>query len=142
MGNDSTEFLAAMADLPKNMRTLHVSGRHTRGDIMGNLLRAGFKSRAVVVYDQATLEFSKAATKLLQVEQDVIAPLFSPRTARQFREKLPPETKARLNIIGLSEAVTDVLDGIPMKRLVACTLPTVSEMHKEIGINAHEFGTT
>ncbi|NNE87548.1 MAG: uroporphyrinogen-III synthase [Silicimonas sp.] len=61
---------------------LHIRGTHARGDIALRLRKAGIEVDEAVVYDQVSQPLNKAALALLQGEGLVIAPVFSPRSAK------------------------------------------------------------
>ena len=85
---------------------IHLRGRHARGDISAKLTAQGIQTDDCILYDQCALALSDAARTALRTSH-VIAPLFSPRTARLFRDSAP---KGDIVIAALSQAVADELD--------------------------------
>ncbi|MDV7141074.1 uroporphyrinogen-III synthase [Tropicimonas sp. TH_r6] len=82
---------------------VHVAGRHRRGDIVGRLCAAGHDARVVEVYDQAARPLSGPASRLLQSDETIVAPLFSPRSARLLAQEAG-ERRAVVHAICISEA--------------------------------------
>ena len=60
----------------------HLHGRALRGDLVGWLRDAGLAATGHVVYDQRALPLTAEARAALASPRRVIAPLFSPRSAR------------------------------------------------------------
>ena len=61
---------------------LHIRGEHVTGDLTGQLRAAGVQADEVVLYRQVRQPLTPEAQKLLNGDDPVILPLFSPRTAR------------------------------------------------------------
>lgn len=98
---------------------LHVCGAQTRGDIAQVLTDQGYQTDVLVVYDQISQPLTAQAQALLAGERPVVVPLFSPRTAALFLDRLsvqPP--KARLICATLSDAVAEAL--MQDHRLILC----------------------
>ena len=93
------------ADAPSDP-VLHLGGRHQSGDLAGALTQSGLRAKRHVIYDQEERPFSAAAHALLNGDGDVVAPVFSPRTARIFRGAMPPQC-ARIHLVALSRAVAE-----------------------------------
>lgn len=80
---------------------LHAHGRHTRGDLAARARAAGLSVEEAEIYDQVSQPLSRAAREALQ-KGPVIAPVFSPRTARLLSAYPVAET---CTILALSPAV-------------------------------------
>ena len=65
-------------------RLLYLRGRDTRGDVAASLTAAGYPTVDLVIYEQVEQSLTPEARDLLAGTGPVIAPLFSPRTARLF----------------------------------------------------------
>lgn len=82
---------------------LYCRGVHSRGDLAARVRQAGVEIDEVVIYDQVALSPTKAARSLLAGTSPVVAPVFSPRTARLLSAIGP--ISADLTIIAMSQAV-------------------------------------
>lgn len=105
---------------------LHLRGAHSRGDVAGNLSRAGIETREQVVYDQKLQPLSEAALAALAGTAPVIVPLFSPRTARQFADQA--QVRAPLWIAALSENVAEEAKSLKYNTLETCSTPDAPAM--------------
>ena len=84
---------------------VHIAGRHRRGDLCRRLRAAGKDARTITAYEQRPLPLSGAARSLLQMEQDVVAPVFSPRSTLLLAGAA--ETRqARVHLVAISLAAT------------------------------------
>lgn len=86
---------------------VHLRGRHTRGEIAGKLTKAGIPVQDRVVYDQVLLPLSQDAIAAVGRAETVVAPIFSPRTARHFAGQI--QNAGKCHVIALSPAVADPL---------------------------------
>jgi uroporphyrinogen-III synthase len=85
---------------------LHLCGRHRRGQIAEHLTQAGLPTTEQPIYDQRLLPIAPDILVRLSGRR-VVAPLFSPRTARQFVEQVPD--RRHIHAIALSDAVAEPL---------------------------------
>lgn len=97
----SNELVRARPTAP----LVHVAGRHRRGDLAGTLLQSGLTARTAIAYDQVPEPLSVDAISLLQGTGDVVAPVFSPRTAHLLRQAAEGR-RARLHVVAISEAAS------------------------------------
>jgi uroporphyrinogen-III synthase len=89
---------------------LHLHGQDTRGDIAAKLTSAGIQTNARVIYRQLAQPLSATARTLLSRRSPVIAPVFSPRTARILsEERIRLDLPAPLWIAAFSQAVADAM---------------------------------
>ncbi|MDQ2090349.1 uroporphyrinogen-III synthase [Marimonas arenosa] len=105
---------------------LHVRGAHTRGDVAARLRDAGRAVQEAVVYDQIAQDLNVEARQLLESENPVIVPLFSPRTAAQFADS--HHGMAPLFVAAMSDAVRDALGVLPTVRVVVARRPDINAM--------------
>lgn len=121
-GEDAQTLIAALvADAPKTP-LLHLRGQHARGDVAVRLTEAGIATDEVIVYDQPLQPLSDEARAVLGDAQPVIVPLFSPRTAGQFRAETDRHGpwKSPLYLPCLSAAVRDALgEAVPGTPILA-----------------------
>jgi uroporphyrinogen-III synthase len=112
--------LAAAAWRPGAGALLHIRGRHAAGDLTGALAARGIPARAAELYDQVPRPLPAAAHALLASGVAVVAPMFSPRTARLFARETEGLDLAGLTVVGLSEAT---VAPIPAARRIVATAP-------------------
>ncbi|AVO37191.1 uroporphyrinogen-III synthase [Pukyongiella litopenaei] len=120
VGLDARELVAALTRSRPAAPLLHLRGVHASGDIAGDLTAAGLPTRAQAVYDQQLLAPTPEALGVLTGAVPVIAPLFSPRTARHFAT-LP--ATAPLHLLALSEAVAEPLRALEFRELLIAAQP-------------------
>jgi uroporphyrinogen-III synthase len=107
-GGDAAALVALMAEARPEGRLLHLHGAHTRGDVAERLVEAGLRAEACALYDQLSVPPGTALAGVLAHDGPIIAPLFSPRSARLFAEAVGPDAP-RLQPVALSAAVRDAL---------------------------------
>ncbi|MEY8839765.1 uroporphyrinogen-III synthase, partial [Cribrihabitans sp. XS_ASV171] len=119
---ESSEVLIAnlLRDRPATP-LLHLRGEYSRGRLAETLTRLGLSVREAIIYEQRLLPFSDEALAALAGKQPVLAPLFSPRTARQFADL--HRGQAPLWLAALSEAVAKPLESLPFERLKIAKRP-------------------
>ncbi|NSX55077.1 uroporphyrinogen-III synthase [Parasulfitobacter algicola] len=83
---------------------LHIRGEHSTGDLAQRLNQRGFQTYDVIAYRQIEILLSQDANAVLQRPGQVIAPLFSPRTADIFAP-YAKDAKASLDCVAISENV-------------------------------------
>ncbi|QFS84710.1 uroporphyrinogen-III synthase [Roseivivax sp. THAF40] len=99
---------------------LHLRGEHSRGAVAETLNSAGIETNSAVLYAQELVPLSKAARDALNGKLPVVAPFFSPRTARAFADHGP--FTAPLYLAAMSEAVA-----APLQPLGAMALETAAQ---------------
>ncbi|GAA4227769.1 uroporphyrinogen-III synthase [Sagittula marina] len=104
---------------------LHLSGRHTRGDVAGQLTAMGVETRRAVLYDQPPMPLTSEARAVLHGTVPVIVPVFSPRTAQLLTEERP---KAPLLVAAMSEAVAFNLASLHIVSLKVAARPDSGAM--------------
>lgn len=83
-------------------------GVHSRGDIVQSLTDRGIKAEEVILYDQVGQALSAAALQLLSGDAHVIAPVFSPRSAKLLSAYT---FTAPLSVLAISDATKDAWEG-------------------------------
>lgn len=129
-GRNAAELMANLLMTRPEGPLLHIHGRHTRGDIAQTLTSSGLVTREVVIYDQHLLALTDEAQEALGGQHPVIAPLFSPRTARQFAEQ--SVISAPLWLGALSGEVAKPLENVAFKKLCIAERPDTTSMLKLI----------
>lgn len=107
---------------------VHISGKHVRGDIVGNLRRAGMKARRCVAYDQISLPLTDQAKRALTGSQPVVLPLFSPRSAALLAGM---NITAPLYLILISDAVKMEIEADLTAIIRVAPQPDAENMVKE-----------
>lgn len=130
VGSNANELVAQLLEMNPPSPLLHLRGAHTRGDIAARLSAGGVPCTERVVYDQALRPFNAEALDLLSGCDPVIAPVFSPRTARQFAKQCPDG--ANLCLIALSDAVAEPLKSLEFRHLSVCAKPDAQAMTHEV----------
>lgn len=125
IGQDAEDLLRRMAKRPPPGPLLHLSGRHTRGDIAARLTALGISTVAVTLYDQVLQPLTRQAQNALMGQAHVIAPLFSPRSASHFAEQAV--NLRQVQAIALSPAVAAAL-GQGCAAVTIASAPTAREM--------------
>lgn len=88
---------------------LFCRGVHSRGDVSERARRKGVQIVEVVLYDQVAKPLSTAAQRLLAGKGRVIAPVFSPRSARLLGAF--GDLSAPFTIVAMSKNVADAWAG-------------------------------
>lgn len=126
MGQTGDALVAALIAAPPQGPLVHLSGQHVRGDICDKLSAAGVTTARQVIYDQTLLELTKPAQTHLAGPRPVIAPFFSPRTARHFAQR--HAGRAPLWLAALSPAVAEPLGGLDAQALIVAERPDTGAM--------------
>ena len=94
-------------------RLWHMHGTHQRGDLAELLGALGHNCRSEVIYDQSSLPLDPALAARLATGEPMVAPLFSPRTARLLAAAVK-NLGANLRVVALSGAVAKEWPGKPV----------------------------
>jgi uroporphyrinogen-III synthase len=129
-GENAAELIASLLQDSPAAPLLHLRGRHVTGDIAGTLSEAGLPCQDLAIYDQQLQHLTPEAIDLLTGSGDVIVPLFSPRSARQFADSCPDH--ARPHLIVISQAVADEVKGLNSNSLHICKSPNSEAVAAEI----------
>jgi len=101
-GNCAKELIDFVVAREISRSILHLSGQHTRGDIVENLVKAGCRARRVITYDQRKIAPTKEAQTALMGTIPVVLPLFSTRSAVLLAECT---VNAPVHLVAISETV-------------------------------------
>lgn len=104
---------------------LHLHGKNARGDVAARLSAAGLACSDAVIYDQPEQPPSAEARAALAGPQPVIAPVFSPRTAKLLAREA---VKAPLLVAAMSEAVAKALASLHKRELMVSPRPESEAM--------------
>ncbi|OIQ34305.1 MAG: uroporphyrinogen III synthase [Roseobacter sp. MedPE-SWchi] len=125
-GATAAELIAYLRDARPAAPLLHMHGRHTRGDIARNLAAAGLPCEAQAIYEQQLVTPTDEILQKIRAQDRIIAPLFSPRTARHFASL--GLDQANLTLIALSQAVATEVKGLHYKDLQVSKMPDARNM--------------
>lgn len=123
----TADILVADLTSSKPLGTLlHVRGKHTRGAIRDRLKDAGVQIEEVIVYDQRAVT---PAPSLLERAGagPVLAPLFSPRSAKLFAATLP-KPPVDWQLICLSSAIAAELPELWQNHVKIARIPSGREV--------------
>lgn len=129
-GETADQLVTYLLNRDVGVPLTHLSGVHTRGNIVERLGAAGVKATRIVVYDQKTCALTSQATEALSTNFPLLVPLFSPRTACSFTDQF--NGRAVLHIIALSQDVAGQMGDLTWKTLTVLDHPTRSAMIDEI----------
>ncbi len=124
------------AEAPQG-RLLFAHGAETRGEVRERLTAAGFDIEDVTLYRQLRQPLTPKAQALLASDTPVIAPLFSPRSARILGDA-GASASAPLTLIALSQAVAEAWTGPTPARLLVAEKPEAAGI---LGKLSEAYGT-
>ncbi|MCE6960049.1 uroporphyrinogen-III synthase [Cereibacter sphaeroides] len=114
---DAEALVAAILGTGERGPLLHLRGAESRGDVAGRLSAQGIPTAEAIVYDQRPKPLSAEAIDALGGGRPVLAPLFSPRTARLLAAEVARGAPgAVLWIAALSPAVAEAAASLPAQR--------------------------
>lgn len=125
---DATDLVTLIRQAEQNGRLLYIRGVDTSGDIAKALNLLGIQTVSLQVYLQKAIPFEGESLDLLRQRTPVILPLFSPRSARIFRDAMPPDSAAGLRLAAISPAVAKAAADIPHSALVTARHPDADGM--------------
>lgn len=125
---DAEALVKAILADPPNGRILYIHGVDTSGDVDKVLNAKGIITLSLQVYLQKAQPLSDESRHLLRQNVPVILPLFSPRSARLFREAMPSDLRSDLRIAAISAAVATASRDIPHSALTIAARPDAEAM--------------
>ncbi|MEO1139047.1 MAG: uroporphyrinogen-III synthase [Pseudomonadota bacterium] len=105
---------------------LYLRGEHVAYDVAKALNSAGIETCSAVVYRQTSLPLNALARDSLSGANMVIAPLFSPRSAKLFCDEIPPGRN--VFFAAMSEAVARVIPSNRADRIDVAKCPDIDAM--------------
>jgi uroporphyrinogen-III synthase len=112
---------------------LYLHGQQTRRDLDSLLCPLGLILSDAVVYEQAERPLTPEACFLLAQPDEIVLPLFSPRSAQIFfRQCAALAPAARISVVALSSAVAEAVPPGVADRILVAQAPTASEMITQI----------
>ncbi|MFN3642673.1 MAG: uroporphyrinogen-III synthase [Gemmobacter sp.] len=129
LGGDAEALVAALAAAPPPAPLVHVRGTESRGAVAARLSAAGIPTTEFVVYDQRPLPLGDAARAALAGPAPVIAPLFSPRSARLFAAAAAgAAVQAPLFLAPISDAAQAAAGGLHPHAVAIAPTPDAAGM--------------
>ncbi|SIS51382.1 uroporphyrinogen-III synthase [Roseivivax lentus] len=126
----ASDLIALIAEAKPAAPLLHLRGEHSRGAVAETLSSAGIETDSAVLYTQNLVPLSAEARGFLAGAVPVVAPFFSPRTARAFAEHGPFD--APLYLAAMSEAVADPLAGLGARALERAAHPNGTALRRTV----------
>ncbi len=130
LGATAEALVANLLKLKPRSPLLHLRGEHSRGNVAERLTESGLTTREQPIYRQQLLPLSDEALQAAEGNQPIIAPLFSPRTARHFADVWAGS--APLWLAAISEAAAEPLKTLRFERLKIADEPTPDKMQKAV----------
>ncbi|MGV6803184.1 MAG: uroporphyrinogen-III synthase [Ruegeria sp.] len=130
VGGTAEELVANLLSLRPLGPLMHLRGEHGRGNIAERLTDLGLTVRELPIYTQNLLPLTPEAADAAAGPGPIIAPIFSPRSARQFANVWPEQ--APLLIAAISEATAEPLENLNIRRLKIAKRPTPKKMRKAV----------
>lgn len=129
-GGAADDLVALIAAEAPACPLVHLHGRHVRGAVVAALRAHGFAITGRVVYDQIALPLAAAARGALLSGQEVLVPLFSPRSAQLFAKAMPDGAKCRP--VCISPATRATLPATLGNRAIVAEAPTGAAILKAV----------
>ena len=125
--NGDADALVALvtAERPAGL-LVHLRGENSRGDVAGRLRAAGLSADDLVVYRQSARPLTDAARAALDGDAPVVAPLYSPFSARALADQGP--FRAPLHLVAISEATAQAASGLPAESVAVAEVPSGNAM--------------
>ena len=130
VGATAEELVAALLRIRPESPLLHLRGEHSRGDVSEHLTEMGLTVHEQPIYQQRLLPLTAEAAEMAAGCDPVVAPIFSPRTARQFADVWTGP--APLWLVAISEATAEPLETLGYERLKVAKRPTPKKMRKAV----------
>lgn len=129
-GTTAEELIRQLLQTRPVSPLLHLRGEHTRGNVAERLTESGLTVRDQAIYQQALLPLTSEVHAAIAAGSPIIAPLFSPRTARHFAEIWPGS--APLWLVAISAATAEPLYSLDFAGLKIAKDPTPEKMRKAV----------
>ncbi len=130
LGATADELVANLLKCAPQGPLLHLRGEHSLGNVAERLTNSGLTTLEQPIYQQHLLPLSDAATQVAECNSPIIAPIFSPRTARQFADIWAGT--APLLLAANSEATAWPLNSLTFERLKIAREPSSDQMQEVV----------
>ena len=111
---------------------LHVRGEHSTGDVASTLTASGIETDEVVLYRQVSEPLNAKAQMVLDQDDPLILPLFSPRSAILVA-KDGISIGAPLYVVAMSQAVADAMPKFERVDVRVANSPDMTAMLDAVG---------
>lgn len=127
--DDARGLISHLISIPPQKTLSHLRGEFARGDICVKLNEAGVRCSEQILYRQDRKALSDEARGLLQDEEIIILPLFSPRTALIFSNELtqlnlPDARLQNIQPIALSSEIAEEIPAVLRKKTIVPHRPS------------------
>lgn len=110
---DGMSLIRLIETYPRDRPLVHIRGDHSAVDIVKALTESGFEASQTIAYAQEPASLSVQARQVIQRAGDIVAPVFSPRSAALLAEATQT-AKATLRFVAISERAAAAL-GAPAR---------------------------
>ena len=124
-GGDADDLVALILSHSPDGPLVHLAGRHRRGAIDARLTAAGLRCTTVEVYDQIPLPPPEALVRAAGGTAPLVAPVFSPRSARGLLDLV---ITAPLHVVAISAAVAALFKNVRPASLLTVGHPDADHM--------------
>lgn len=114
-----------LADCPSGL-LVHFRGHFARGNLVERLCNEGLCAQDVIAYKQVSQPLNAQAKTALNGANQIILPIFSPRSAKQLVQQGP--FSATIHVVAMSNAVASEAAALSPKQLVISTEPNATSM--------------
>lgn len=131
-GGTAKALITRLEQAEPQGKLIHAHGLHLAKDIAATLRPSGLNVFGIAVYEAEKVDWPDTVTQTLEQAQRVIAPLFSPRAARQFVQQLGTARPEGLHLVAISEACAAALPGDLRRHTTIANAPDAGEMLRAI----------
>lgn len=131
-GGDADAVVQRIIQANPDGPLVHYRGEHSRGGIAERLNQAGIETIERVVYRQLSLGPDSAFETAINSGRNVIAPLFSPRSAALFSDAVPDGAAPWLAVI--SANATERVDAKLRHKMMVASAPNSEAMLDSIEV--------
>lgn len=114
------------------LRLVHVAGRHRRGALVERLRDAGLAIRTLEAYDQQARPLTEEARRLLGGAKNIVAPVFSPRSAQLFADAAAMR-RAPVHVVAISMATSAEWKPRPIEHVEIADTPDAAGVISAMG---------
>lgn len=135
-GGDAAHLIADLRRTRPDGPLVHLHGRHLARDLVSELRAKGLAISGVVAYAAEARDWSpdeRAQLSEALAKRRVIAPLFSPRAARELAHRLPSEPSPGLVLVAISANCAAALPQAWQHRVTIAARPDAEAMLAAIG---------
>lgn len=117
---NADDLVALLGETRPETPLIHLRGTHSRGDVAARLNDRGVFAKEAIIYNQPILSLTNEATRALAGPVPVVAPLYSPRTAKILGTY---PIKAPFLVAAMSQAVANAVASLHKQNLEVAARP-------------------